>query len=67
MPKFEPEVIAGHPTTILETHAGPEVIYLCAACGSLKQVLFLSTDRWICMACRNEGNEKPTFVPISSP
>lgn len=42
----------------------PVVIYLCANCERMRTVLFLSKDRWLCTACRNEGVERPQLVPI---
>ena len=45
----------------------PVVIYLCACCERVRTVLFLSNDRWLCTACRNEGTERPSFIPIGKP
>lgn len=45
----------------------PVVVYLCANCERLRTVLFLTKDRWLCTACRNEGDAQPTFVPINRP
>lgn len=42
----------------------PTVIHLCANCERMRTVLFLSHDRWLCTACRNEGTARPTVVPI---
>ena len=43
----------------------PVVIYVCANCERMRTVLFLSEDRWLCTACRNEGSERPTFIPVT--
>ena len=44
--------------------AEPVVIHVCAECGRLRTILFLSEDRWLCTACRNEGQARPTVIPI---
>lgn len=41
-----------------------QIVYLCANCERLGNVLFLTEDRWICTSCKNEGNARPTFVPV---
>lgn len=57
----EPKVISGHPQTV---NSAGSLIYLCANCERMRTVLFLSKDRWLCTACRNEGTAQPTYVPI---
>jgi hypothetical protein len=42
------------------------VLYLCANCERLRTIMFLSTDRWLCTSCHNEGNQSPTFISIAS-
>lgn len=45
----------------------PIIIHVCANCERMRTVLFLSEDRWLCTACRNEGTVAPTLVPIGRP
>lgn len=63
----DPEVIQGHPT--MELLVGPErtptLLTVCAECGSLRTILFLSHDRWLCTKCRTSGATAPNLYPIS--
>lgn len=53
-------IIRDHPTMTLDSG---QVIYLCAGCGRLRPVIFLTGDRFLCTPCKTTGNERPTFVP----
>lgn len=57
-------IISGHPTQDIG-NGTPIVIYVCANCERARRVLFLSKDRWLCTHCRNEGSERPSFVPLT--
>lgn len=60
--------IGGHPTVEAWNDEGRALNFtVCAGCGSLRSVLFLSRDRWYCTACRNEGDARPTVVALSHP
>lgn len=62
-----PHEIDGHPTIELITSPNepPTLITVCAECGELRTVLFLSRDRWFCTRCRAEGAAPPTLYPIA--
>lgn len=63
---FPDVTISGHPELVLGNAAdNPVTITVCAGCGQLRTVLFLSRDRWYCSACRVEGDARPTMIPIS--
>ena len=59
--------IAGHPELLLEPLVGsePVVITVCAACGEMRSVLWLTGDRWYCRSCRAEGAQPPNMYPIA--
>jgi hypothetical protein len=58
--------IKGHPALVLEHDTGPPtLITVCASCGKLRTILFLSKDRWLCMACRTEGATTPSLYPVA--
>lgn len=60
--------ISGHPhLEAHRPHAAPLQITVCAGCGHLRTVLFLSRDRWFCTACRTSGDARPTQIPVSNP
>jgi len=66
-PVDEPEVINGHPTVELVTSSEqpPALITVCAQCGNLRTILFLSKDRWFCYRCKTEGATPPNLYPIA--
>lgn len=45
----------------------PITIYLCANCERVRSVMFLTEDRWLCTSCKNEGDARPAFFPITKP
>lgn len=60
--------IKGHPGMDYQSADGRELrIQLCAECGAMRSVLWLTGDRWYCRACRAEGVQKPTVIPVSNP
>ena len=62
----EPQVIRGHPTLELVTSAPePTLITVCANCGHMRTVLFLTKDRWMCFRCKTEGATAPNLYPIA--
>ena len=61
--------IKGHPTVELPNKRGePVLITVCAECGEMRTVLFLSygpnRDRWYCRNCRAQGDTRPAMFPI---
>jgi hypothetical protein len=59
-------VIAGHPTLELAHEPGlSTLITVCASCGELRTILFLTRDRWLCTRCRAEGAAPPNLYPIA--
>ena len=63
----EPVVINGHPEVPLVDGSGDLVSMLtvCAACGEVRTILFLSADRWYCSKCRMTGIAPPQLYPVS--
>lgn len=61
----EPETIKGHPVIELETSENPVLITVCAECGELRSVLWLSKDRWYCRTCRAAGATPPNLYPVA--
>jgi hypothetical protein len=58
--------INGHPTLVYaHENAMPTLLTVCASCGKLRTILFLSHDRWLCTACRTEGRTQPSVYPIA--
>jgi len=59
--------IQGHPVLELEPLQGedPVVITVCAQCGEMRSVLWLTGDRWYCRSCRAEGVKPPNMYPIA--
>lgn len=59
--------IAGHPSVeiYLEPDRPPALITVCASCGQLRTILFLTGDRWFCFRCKTEGAAPPNLYPIS--
>jgi len=62
-----PNEITGHP--VVELYLAPEqeptLITVCAACGRMRTILFLSKDRWFCFRCKTEGAAAPNLYPIA--
>ena len=65
-PDRHPHEISGHPVVELYLAADqePRLITVCANCGQLRTILFLSKDRWFCSKCRTEGATRPNLYPI---
>lgn len=61
------EVINGHPTVPLLDDTGEQIdlLTVCAECGSVRSILFLTGDRWMCVSCRVEGVAPPRLYPTS--
>lgn len=61
--------INGHPTqefeNLWDTNGPPITITVCADCGQMRTVLWLSKDRWFCSACKTSGDERPTMIPLN--
>ena len=59
--------ISGHPTLELEPigDGEPVVITVCAECGEMRSVLWLTGDRWYCRNCKHIGENRPTMYPIA--
>lgn len=61
-----PDEIGGHP--VRELYLAPEqeptLITVCASCGHMRTILFLSKDRWFCFKCKSEGETKPNLYPV---
>jgi len=58
--------IKGHPVIEAPNAADNAVmITVCAGCGELRTILFLSKDRWYCRQCRTQGDQRPTIIPIA--
>jgi ribosomal protein S27AE len=66
-PVTEPEVIGGHPEQPLLDGAGELITMLtvCAQCGAVRSILFLTEDRWYCSKCRFECSVPPRLYPVS--
>ena len=62
-----PHEISGHPVRELYLVADqdPVLITVCAECGQLRTILFLSKDRWFCFKCKTEGAFAPNLHPIA--
>lgn len=62
----DPHTIGGHPAVAAIPNSGRAFnLTVCAECGRMRTVLFLSRDRWYCTACRNSGDARPTTIPMS--
>ena len=59
--------ISGHPTLELDPLAGsdPVVITVCAECGEMRTVLWLTEDRWYCGHCKHIGENRPHMFPLA--
>ena len=67
-PEPHPHEIKGHPSVPLtnpDTGDLIKMITVCAHCGALSTVLFLSKDRWYCSRCRAEGVTPPNLYPVA--
>lgn len=66
-PLRHPHEISGHP--VRELYVAPEqepiLITVCAGCGEMRTILFLTKDRWFCTKCRAEGAAPPNLYPIA--
>lgn len=62
-----PHEIGGHPTTelYLTPDKPPTLLTVCAECGQLRTILFLTRDRWFCTRCRTDGATPPNLYPIA--
>lgn len=62
-----PPEIKGHPVIELEPGVGsePVVITVCAECGEMRSVLWLTKDRWYCRSCKAAGAKPPKLYPIA--
>lgn len=68
MPSDVHGTIGGHPTVEAVPSSGPAfAVTVCAECERMRTVLWLSRDRWYCTACRNQGDARPTTIPMSMP
>lgn len=58
--------VQGHPEIELVNDAGDVVsmITVCAECGEMRTILFLSRDRWYCSKCRIQGDARPQMFPV---
>lgn len=59
--------IDGHPVAelYLVPEQEPTLITVCANCGHMRTILFLSKDRWFCFTCKTEGASAPNLFPIA--
>lgn len=67
-PAYQPHPweIPGHPKLeLVRSEKPPIVVSVCAACGHMRTVLFLTKDRWMCFRCKTEGNAPPNLYPVS--
>ena len=66
-PVAEPQVINGHPERALLDSDGELITMLtvCAQCGAVRSILFLTADRWYCSACRFQCSVPPKLYPVS--
>lgn len=57
--------IKGHPAIVAPNANDDELRFtVCAECGRLRSILFLTGDRWYCTVCRNAGVAKPSRVRV---
>jgi hypothetical protein len=67
-PEPHPDEIEGHPHLSLHINGNeqpPTLLTVCAECGNLRTILFLSKDRWFCFTCKTEGASVPNLYPIA--
>jgi hypothetical protein len=58
--------INGHPTLeLVNGDQEPVVVTVCAHCGAMRSVLWLTVDRWICNQCKTEGASRPNMYPVA--
>lgn len=61
-----PHEIDGHPAVEMDLGDGETtMLTVCAGCGKLRTILFLSKDRWMCTACRVSGAAPPALYPVA--
>jgi translation initiation factor 2 beta subunit (eIF-2beta)/eIF-5 len=41
------------------------LITVCANCGQMRTILFLTRDRWLCTKCKTEGAAPPNLYPVA--
>jgi hypothetical protein len=58
--------VEGHPVreVYLAAETEPTLITVCAQCGHMKSIIFLSKDRWFCFQCKTQGETKPDLYPV---
>ncbi len=56
--------VKGHPEISLEVDGVETLITVCAECGQMRTILFLTGDRWYCSKCRAEGAAPPNLYPL---
>jgi hypothetical protein len=62
--------IGGHPSILAyrdHLKMPPLKITVCGSCERLRTILFFSKDRWLCTSCREEGDARPTQIPLRRP
>ncbi len=62
--------IQGHPSIVAyrdHLRMQPLRITVCGSCEKLRTILFFSKDRWLCTSCREEGEARPTMIPLRRP
>ncbi len=60
--------VLGHPEVTAVNEEGRKMrISVCAECGELRTILWLTGDRWYCRSCRAEGAGKSTLIPVTNP
>jgi len=69
MPRLQDDgvTIHGHPgIPVVFSDGSTGEFTVCAGCGHLRTILWLSQDRWYCTQCRSNGNNKPKqyFLPV---
>jgi hypothetical protein len=57
--------IDGHPVLELEGSDNPVLITVCAECGEMRTILWLTDDRWYCRTCRAAGSKPPNLYPVA--
>lgn len=61
-----PDEIPDHPVReiYLAAEQEPTLITVCANCGHMRTILFLTGDRWFCFRCKTEGATRPNLYPV---
>ena len=61
-------MIKGHPGVQYESADGRQLtVTVCAECGELRSLLWLTGDRWYCRSCRAEGVGRGKLIPVTNP